>query len=355
MFKQQEASQKKARQKLIVTANKVPFMAGGADYHIQGLVDNLERHGHQVEMIRFPFRFSPESDIERLMAFCEGQNFNHPNGVSVDKVISLQFPSYGVAHDDHRVWIMHQHRAVYELYDQQPQTPELEELRNQIVEYDNRVLSGASRLFANSGRVAERLQQYNDLKAQPLYHPPHGAERFYHADAYDYIFCPSRLERLKRQDLLIEAARYLQTPARILIGGDGGQREYYQGLIDQYDLGERVRLIGRFSEEEKLALYARCLGVFFAPFDEDYGYITLEAMLSEKPVITCHDSGGPLEFVTHGENGFVNDPEPRQIAESIDQIYNNRQRSREMGREGKSRYNREEICWDKVVETLLAE
>ena len=39
------------------------------------------------------------------------------------------------------------------------------------------------------------------------------------------------------------------------------------------------------------------LGVIFPPLDEDYGYVTLEAMLAAKPVITCTDSGGPLEFV----------------------------------------------------------
>ncbi len=339
--------------KLIVSANQVPFMAGGADYHIQGLVDNLRAHGHQVEAVRFPFRFAPESDIEKLMGFCEQQDFNRPNGIAVDKVISLQFPAYGVRHDDHRIWIMHQHRAVYELYDQQPASDKLDRLRQRVTEFDNTVLSRAAYLFANSGRVAERLQRFNGLDATPLYHPPHAFERFYCEESYDYIFCPSRLERLKRQDLLIEAARYVETPVRILIGGEGGQRDYYQGLINDYQLGDKVRLIGSFGEAEKFALYARSLAVFFAPFDEDYGYITLEAMLSSKPVITCTDSGGPLEFIRHGENGFIHQPDPRQIAATIDDLYRHRQRAREMGEEGKLRFQREGISWDRVIETLL--
>ena len=47
------------------------------------------------------------------------------------------------------------------------------------------------------------------------------------------------------------------------------------------------------SDEEKLRLYANCLGVIYPPLDEDYGYITLEAMLAQKPVVTTRDAGGP--------------------------------------------------------------
>ena len=98
-------------------------MPGGADYHIAGVVRELKRAGHDVEAIRFPFRFSPESDIEKLMAYTETLDLNRMNGIEIDRVISLQFPAYGVQHDQHVVWIMHQHRAVYELYEQQVVTP----------------------------------------------------------------------------------------------------------------------------------------------------------------------------------------------------------------------------------------
>lgn len=340
--------------KVLVTANTVPFMSGGAENHIEGLVQHLEQAGVEVACVRFPFRFSPLEDISRAMAFCAAQDFNQPNGVRIDKVISLQFPAYGVQHSDLRVWVMHQHRAVYELYAQQEPSEELARLKAEILAFDGRALGNARRLFANSGRVAERLRQYNDLKAEPLYHPPKGEEHFYSENAWDYLFCPSRLERLKRQDLLIEAARHLRSPVKILIAGEGGQKAYYQSLIDQYRLQNRVALIGRFNDQEKYTLYARALAVFFAPFDEDYGYITLEAMLSAKPVITCTDSGGPLEFVEPGHTGYVLPPEPERIAEAIDELYANKQRAREMGRAGEDAYRKKQIRWSTVIERLLA-
>jgi len=339
--------------KVVVTANIVPFMPGGADYHIKGVVEQLQAAGHEVETVRFPFRFSPESDIETLMDYCDTLDLNRMNGIEIDKVISLQFPAYGVLHDNQTVWVMHQHRAVYELYEQQVKTPAVEQLKRKVEAFDNRVLGRAKQLYANSGRVAERLKTYNGLSAEPLYHPPFMADTFFCEEDYGYIFCPGRLETLKRQDLLIEALRFCKTPVKAIIAGDGGQRDTYQALVEQYGLSDRVRLIGRFSEAEKFAYYARSLAVFFTPFDEDYGYITLEAMLSGKPVVTCTDSGGPLEFVKHGDTGFVMEPEPEQIAEVLDELYNNRTRSAEMGRAGRDSYFSQNISWDNVVSKLL--
>ncbi|WP_136067578.1 glycosyltransferase family 4 protein [Modicisalibacter radicis] len=341
--------------RVLVTANLVPFMRGGADYHIEGVTRALREHGHEVELLRLPFRFQPEADIQRAMDYAETLDFTAPNGVAIDKVISLQFPGYGVNHPDHVVWVMHQHRAMYELWEDDQATAAQRELRDAIHAYDNRHLARANRLFANSRRVAERLAHYNALDATPLYHPPFDAERFYCDEDWGYVFCPSRLESLKRQDLLIEAARHLKSPARILIAGDGGQRGRYQQLIERYRLHDRVRLTGRFSEAEKRAWYAHSLAVFFGPRDEDYGYITLEAMLSGKSVITCEDSGGPREFVEHGETGWVLPAEPEAIAAVIDDAWADRARSAEMGRAGQAAYHRAGIGWQQVVASLLGE
>lgn len=322
---------------------------------MQNLRDQLQQQGHEVELLRVPFKFQPESDVSRAMQFCEDLDVNRPNGQSIDRVISLQFPGYGLAHDRHVVWVMHQHRMVYELYPQQPQTPALANLRDEIHAYDTRVLSKAYRLYANSGRVAERLVHFNGLSAQPLYHPPPHAERFVTAAPLDYIFAPSRLESLKRQDLLIEAARYVSVPVSFIIAGEGGQKQRYQQLIDQYDLSAKVRLVGRTTEAEKLAYYANSLAVFFSPFDEDYGYITLEAWLSSKPVITATDSGGPTELITHEQDGWIVEPSAQVVAATIDAAWHNKQRSIEMGRLGKQSYHDKNISWDHVIETLLAD
>jgi len=339
--------------KLLITANIAPFLPGGADYHIEGLRLALRRHGHEVVCLRFPFRFPSPAAISALMDFCADYDLKAPNGVRIDKVISLQFPGYGVLHDDHTLWLMHQHRAAYELYDEARATPDERRLRDRIRAFDDRMIGRIGHRFANSGRVAERLRHCNGLEAEPLYHPPYNADRFCCKPAYDYIFFPSRLETLKRQDLLIEAARMTRSPVGFLIAGTGGQQPRYRRLIETHGLGHKVRLLGSISEEEKLAYYARCRAVFFGPRDEDYGYATLEAMLSAKPVITCTDSGGPLELVEHERTGLIVDPEPAAVAAAVDRLYQDSALAVALGQAGRRRYRELEISWERVVARLL--
>jgi glycosyltransferase involved in cell wall biosynthesis len=340
--------------KILVAANLVPFLGGGADYHIEGLSDALRQHGHEVVCLRFPFKFGPLSEIGDLMDLCEDYDLNRPNGVRVDCLISLQFPAYGVRHDNHRVWVMHQHRAAYELYDATKATAEEKTLRARIHAFDTRVLGRIPKRFANSQCVAERLQRFNGLASAPLYHPPADADRFFCEPAQPYIFCPSRLERLKRQDLLIRAAQHLRRPVGVLIAGDGGQRAGYARLIEELGVGDRVRLLGHISEAEKRLYYARSLAVFFGPHDEDYGYITLEAMLSSKAVITCTDSGGPLELVLDDNTGIVVPPAPEAIAEAIDRLHAAPAWAAELGIGARRHYEELGIAWGPVVERLLA-
>lgn len=340
--------------RILVTASQAPFLHGGGERHVDNLCAALRACDHEVVLLRLPFKFTPESDIERAMAFCDGYDLTAPNGQHVDRVISLQFPGYGMRHPQHVVWLMHQHRAVYELFDAQSASPALQRLRQSIVAYDGRALSSVTRLFANSRRVAERLRQYSDLEATPLYHPPPGAELLCCRESWNYVFYPSRLESLKRQDLLIEAARRLTSGVKILIGGEGPQFARYQQLIEGHDLADRVRLIGAFSEAERIALYAHSLAVAFPPFDEDLGYVTLEAMYAGKPVVTCRDSGGPLEFVVEGETGEVAEPTPEALADAIDRLAADPERTRRMGQAGRDRILAMELSWPRVVATLCA-
>ncbi len=115
-----------------------------------------------------------------------------------------------------------------------------------------------------------------------------------------------------------------------------------------------MTFLGRVSEKEKLGLYANCLGVLYPPVDEDYGYVTLEGMLASKPIITCTDSGGPLEFITQDRNGIITAPEPAEVGGAMARLNEDRDRAAAMGRAGREDYLRRNITWDAVVEALLS-
>lgn len=146
---------------------------------------------------------------------------------------------------------------------------------------------------------------------------------------------------------------HVKSPVVALLAGDGGKKAELQQLINQLDLHQQVKLIGRITDDEMLAFYAHCLGVFFGPYGEDYGYVTLETMLASKPVITCSDSGGSLEFVADGETGFIVNPQPEEIAQAIDKLFFNQRRAASIGEAGRKRYHTLAISWDNVIQNLL--
>lgn len=329
---------------------QVPFISGGAAIMTQGLCSALKRYGHDVEIVTIPFKFSPESYVSDLIDIWSKQDFNEFNGYYIDKVIALQFPAFYVEHNNKTLWLMHQHRVAYELYNR---TNISNDLRQKIINQDTISLSKVKNRFSMCQNVSNRLIKYNGLDSIPVYHPPLYEDKFYCEDSYDYIFYPSRLENLKRQDLLIKAMQYTKSPTVSIIAGVGGQQEYYQKLISSLNLSHKVKLIGYISQEEKESYYSRCLGVFFAPYDEDYGYITLEAMLSSKPLITAKDSGGPLEFIIDKESGFIIEPDPEEIAEKIDWLYYNKQKAKSMGENAFQSYKNKNITWNNVVNTLM--
>ncbi|MCM3904616.1 MAG: glycosyltransferase family 4 protein, partial [Pyrinomonadaceae bacterium] len=129
---------------------------------------------------------------------------------------------------------------------------------------------------------------------------------------------------------------------------------HYQSLIKQHGVGERVKLLGFVSEPEMIELYANALGVCYLPFDEDYGYVTLEGMLSAKPVVVAGDGGGATEFVEHDQDGFVVEPNPRAIAESLDALYLDRERARKMGVRGREKLQALNLSWQNVVDRLIS-
>jgi len=122
-----------------------------------------------------------------------------------------------------------------------------------------------------------------------------------------------------------------------------------KSLVSKYNLSDRVFFKGFVEDEELLQLYANCLTVFYAPYDEDYGYITLEAFLSSKPVITMNDSGGVLEFVRDNESGFiVGDAE--SAGNRLTYLYHNKKVAAEQGMLGKQMVS--DITWDNVIDRL---
>ena len=345
--------------KIAIATVQVPFITGGAELLTKMLQDELKKRGHQAEIISIPFKWYPSETLMDCMLMGRMMDLTEVNGESIDRVIAMKFPAFYVKHPNKVLWLMHQHRQAYDLwgtpYGDLDKLPEGEEVRDFIRQSDNKYIAEARYVYTIAQNTSSRLKKYNGIDSTTLYHPPLGWEKM-RCDGYgDYLFYASRIDQVKRQRLMVEAARYVKTDVKFVIAGSGSENEvnYLHNLIRQYKLEDRVTLAGFISEEEKLNYYANCLGIYFGAYDEDYGYITLEGFYSHKPVIVHHDAGGPLEFVQDGENGFIIEADAREIAVKADELFLNREKAKRLGDNGYQLLQKINMNWDYVIEQLL--
>jgi len=272
----------------------------------------------------------------------------------VDLVIATKFPSYAIRHPNKVVWLVHQFRQAYELdradFGQFGEDPFDRATVRAVHRVDQRTLTEAQRLFAISKNVADRLESSTGLQAEVLPPPPQQLAYRPPQDG-EFILSVGRLDRAKRVDLLLEAAA-LDHGLRLVVAGDGPDRERLERLSAEQGLDGRVTFAGRVTDEELADLYARSIAVFYAPFDEDFGLVPYEAFLSEKPVVTTRDAGGPLEVVVDRQNGLVCEPAAAGVAEACAWLAGHPEEARAWGRSGKQVAER--ITWDTVVDRLLA-
>lgn len=343
--------------RIVICGTKVPFAYGGAEMLVESLRDQLVAHGHEVDIVTLPFAWSTRTQLLKSAMAWRMVDLTTAGGKRVDRVIATRFPSYLVQHPSKVVWLIHQMRQVYDLLgtsysDFQDNDSRDRKVIEMIRAMDRRTLAEARAIYTISGNVSERLKRFNDLPSTPLYPPPRLDGLYHPGEFRDYIFTAGRLDRMKRFDLLIRAMKHTETPVRCRIAGEGPERENLEALIDKLGVRGRVDLLGWVEDARMAAEFAHSLAVYYAPYDEDYGYVTVEAFKSAKPVVTTADAGGVLEFVEDGKNGFICAADsPKQIAARVDALYRDKERAMAMGQAGRGRVVG--IGWGEVVGRLV--
>ena len=344
--------------RIVVCEAQVPFVHGGAEVHVRELTRELIARGYEATLVSVPFKWYPKEEILPHAAAWRLLDLSESNGRPIDLVIASKFPTYFVRHPNKVAWLIHQYRAAYELcgtiYSDFGHNERDVGLRDTLIRLDTDMLGECRRIFTNAENTANRVRKYNGLAAEALYHPPRLAEPLAAAAVTygDYVLSIGRIESVKRVDLLVSAMARVDKPIRLVVAGDGTQRANVERVAGESGVADRVEFLGTVDDQRLLALYRDALAVLYPPYDEDFGYVTLEAFLSRKPVVTATDSGGPNEFVADGVNGFVRAPEPEAFAEAVNTLARDKRRAASMGEAGYDRART--VTWDGVVEKLLS-
>ena len=379
----------------ILGPSPVPFTIGGVENVLWKLCETInQKTSHQAELIKLPSRENSFWDlIENYY------NFYKLDLSYFDLVITTKYPAWMIRHKNNIYYVCHRLRGLYDTYnfthlptdvkrgcrpideilkyiENVPYPQSLDEffclmfklkseqnnissdyfkfpgpfIRKIIHYMDNYGMSqnGVKQFYAISETVKARREYFPDhADVSVIYHP--SALKNFTCQDYKYIFMVSRLDGPKRIDMLIKSMKYVKNNVKLLIAGTGPQEKELKKLAKN---DSRIEFLGFVNDDEIENYYANSLVIPYFPYDEDYGLITIEAMMHKKPVVTTVDAGGPTEFVINNETGFITEFNAKAIGEKIDFFASNPTEAKRMGNNA---YNKvKNITWESTVNKLLS-
>lgn len=379
----------------IVAPSPVPFFVGGAEKLFLGLHYHMNKlTSHEVELIKVPCR---DQEFWSLMEAYH--RFSRLDLSHFEMVITTKYPAWMIHHKNHCLYMQHTCRGLYDLYHLngrpnefipedrrlsaitrmlenkapdrsllEPFFRELFRLRDAglpsgtfsfpgpftraVVRWLDRIALSTSEIksySAISKNVARREGYFPEGVEVEIIHHPSSLDGL-HSSGYNHIFTASRLEELKRTDMLIKAFMSTSADIELRIAGTGGQQERFRKLAGK---DRRIRFLGFITDEGLIKEYADALFVPFVPYDEDYGLITVEAMQSSKAVLATEDSGGVKELIVDGVNGIIVPPRVDDLARALDRLINDRENTIKMGIKGRDSVSH--INWPNTISRLLRE
>ena len=335
--------------KILIVTNLAPFIWGGAEELAKNLNKELKLRDYESEVLAIPFQWTPSEVIPSQIMMVLNLKLTN-----VDHVIALKFPAYYINHSSKKIWLLHQFRQAYDLWDSSLEIP----IRDAVRTSDNTLLPRANQIYCNSEITRQRLLKFNGIESEVLYPPVNDPELFVDGSYSDYIFAGGRMNSMKRQHLLIEALSYTKSLSRLLIVGPPDDTEYKNllvSLVKKFKVEHKVEMEFGFLPREKYAqLLRNSLAVAYIPYDEDsLGYVTMEAAEAGKAIVTTSDSGGILGLARDGVTGVIAEPNPKSIAVALDNLFLNRERAIQLGKANEKTWKSMNINWTNTIEKLL--
>lgn len=374
----------------IVAPSPIPFSVGGAEKLWWGMSEYINKHtNHQCELIKVPTK---EDDFWSLIDAYH--TFYKLDLSHFDLLISGKYPAWMTKHHNHHIYMLHCLRGLYDCYhllalDETVDTkePKINELLRRVDEstieidelftllyvlkeersidksffafptpfarkiihyFDKKAMQNIQSFSAISQTVAKRKEYFPKNVPIRVIYPPSTLSNFKNS-GYEYFFTVSRLDNAKRIEMIVEAYKNTKTSIPLKIAGTG---PLSKKIAEMAKSDPRITLLGFISDDELIEYYAKAYAVIFIPYDEDYGLITIEAMMSQKPLLTFSDTGGVVEFVEEKVSGLVSDPSVEKLTYNIDFLADNPQLCKEMGHNAKRRV--EAITWKSTIDSLLS-
>ena len=342
--------------KIALLNTMTPFVRGGAEILVDDLQYELRKRGHHVVLFKIPFPYDYTLPLMNTMLAIKSMNLG-----DYDQVICFKFPSFVVKHKKKTLWMFHQFRQVYELYDHEYGMSSDgigAAIKEVITSNDFNEIGEAHSVFTNASEVSNRLKKYNGLNSTVLTPPLKNWELYHNLEYGDYIYYPSRVTDIKRQHLAVEAMRYVKSDVKLIIDGVCGGEDYENNIMDtikRYKLENKIERNNRWvTDDEKIEKMGKSLACLYLAYKEDScGFTSMEAFYSAKPVISFTDSGGTYELIEHNRTGIFTEPNAINLAKAMDELYLDRKNTEKMGKGARDEIIKRDITWDETIRRLL--
>ncbi len=193
------------------------------------------------------------------------------------------------------------------------------------------ILNCADRIVAQSSNTRDNTIRYyapkKEIEIIPLaFHPPVlpriTRKKLGIADTDFILVTIGRLIKRKAIDVMIEALLEADDAnIKLMIMGDGPEREYLESLVKRMKLQKRVTFLGFVSDQDKYNYLSTADLFISTSLHEGFGIVFMEAMHCGLPIV-CSDVGGQVDFLRDEENALlVPVGDARRCAESVQRFY----------------------------------
>lgn len=347
----------------LMTNNYKPFL-GGVPISIERLARGLEKQGHQVTVFAPTYEEQTEEENVFRYATC----MKHCIGGTVlpnplDRRIEREFQKrhYDIIHVHHpmligrtavylsrkyQIPLVFTYHTRYEQYltyvkgirmleqsaarEDNPFREEQKRLLNLIQQkivpaYLHTFLKHCDFIFAPTKGMQEYLETVCNIPFEKTDILPTGIEnrhfqvteeekaavrRQYGAEDIPLFLSVSRMSHEKNVNFLLDSIKRVKegyhNPFRVLLVGDGPDREEYERRSRELHIEEEVIFTGTIPNDEIAPYFAAADAFLFASKTETQGIVILEALAGGTPVYAL-DATGVSDIVADGENGFLSD------------------------------------------------
>lgn len=137
---------------------------------------------------------------------------------------------------------------------------------------------------------------------------------------YKYLLCVSNRKLHKNENRIIESVAKANIDTGIKLHLTGYPTEDLIGVINRFNLMDRVVFMGEVDDEQLASLYRGALGLVFPSLYEGFGLPVIEAMACGTPVLTSNTTSLPE---VAGDAAILVDPESvEKIKSGIEQLVN---------------------------------